>query len=259
MNARQRWQAEEYEDKARFVFEEAAEILRWLNAAPGERILDLGCGTGVIAERLMRRGCRVLGLDIDADMLRAARARGVPVVRGSGERLDFDREFDAVFSNAALHWMRDEPRAVAEGVLRALKPGGRFVAEFGGHGNVAAIVTALKAVARRRGADESLAGPWFFPTPAEYRALLEDVGFVVERIALAPRPTRLPGRMADWLRVFRGAFFDQFGEDAPVVIAEVEDLLRPVLCDSHGNWTADYVRLRVLARRPEHRGCGTRP
>ena len=251
MGVEQRWRAQEYEDKARFVFEQAEEILRWLNAQPGERILDLGCGTGVIAERLMRQGCRVLGLDTDAEMLRAAQARGVPVAQGSGERLTFEREFDAVFSNAALHWMRDDPRAVAEGVFRALKPGGRFVAEFGGHGNVAAVVTALRAVARRRGADESLAGPWFFPTPEEYGALLERAGFAVERIALAPRPTPLPGSMADWLKVFRGAFFDQFGEDAPVVMAEVEDLLRPVLCDSRGNWTVDYVRLRVLARRPE--------
>ena len=251
MNAEQRWRAEEYEDKARFVFEEAEEILRWLDARPGERILDLGCGTGVIAEHLMQQGCRVVGLDLDADMLRAARARGVPVVQGSGERLAFEREFDAVFSNAALHWMRDNPVAVAEGVFRALRPGGRFVAEFGGHGNVAAVVTALRAVARRRGADESLAGPWFFPTADEYRALLERAGFRVERIALVPRPTPLPGSMADWLRMFRGTFFDQFGEDARVVMAEVEDLLRPVLCDSQGNWTVDYVRLRVLARRPE--------
>ena len=189
-----------------------------------------------------------MGVDISAEMLKAARARGVQVIQASGEDLPFENEFDAVFSNAALHWMTDA-RAVAEGVLRALRPGGRFVAEMGGHGNVAAIVTALRAVARRRGANESLAGPWFFPTPAEYARLLRAVGFDVERIELVPRPTPLPGRMSDWPKVFRGAFFEQFGEDAPVVIAEVEDLLRPVLCDSEGNWTADYVRLRVLARK----------
>ena len=229
MSVEQRWRAQEYETRARFVFEEAEEILRWLDAQPGERILDLGCGTGVIAERLMRRGCRVLGLDIDADMLRAARARGVPVMQGSGERLTFEREFDAVFSNAALHWMTDTPQSVAEGVFRALKPGGRFVAEFGGHGNVAAIITGLRAVARRRGADESLAATWYFPSPEDYRALLERTGFEVERMELAPRPTLLPGSLGDLLNVFWSVFLAQLGEEAPAVIAEVEDLLRPVL------------------------------
>ncbi len=250
MHHRQIWQADAYDEKAGFVSKEAEEILRWLRPRAGERILDLGCGTGVIAERLMRQGCRVLGLDIDADMLRAARVRGVPVVQGSGERLAFDQEFDAVFSNAALHWMRDDPRAVAEGVLRALKPGGRFVAEFGGRGNVAAVTTAMRAVARRRGADEAAGGGWYFPAPDEYRTLLEEAGFIVQRLELAPRPTILPGALSDWLEIFAGPFLAQFGEDAPVVAAEVEDLLRPALCDAAGRWTVDYVRLRVLARRP---------
>ncbi len=245
---RQNWSPDTYDKHARFVSDEAQEILKWLQPKPGERILDLGCGDGVIAERLMRQGCKVLGVDISAEMLKAARTRGVQVIQASGENLPFENEFDAVFSNAALHWMTNA-RAVAEGILRALRPGGRFVAEMGGHGNVAAIVTALRAVARRRGADESLAGPWFFPTPEEYARLLRDVGFDVERIELVPRPTPLPSRMSDWLQVFRGVFFEQFGEDAPIVIAEVEDLLRPVLCDSEGNWTADYVRLRVLAHK----------
>ncbi len=247
------WRADEYDEKARFVSEEAGEILRWLDARPGERILDLGCGSGVIARDLMRRGCSVLGLDIDPDMLRAARARGVSVVQGSGEQLPFEQEFDAVFSNAALHWMSANPAVVAEGVARALKPGGRFVAEFGGHGNMAAVITALRAVARRRGsheAEEVLASSWYFPSPEDYRTLLERNGLAVERIELVPRPTVLPGSLGDWLNMFCSSFLAQFGEDAGVVVAEVEDLLRPVLCDSYGRWTADYVRLRVLARKP---------
>ncbi len=244
----QHWSVEDYDAFARYVSDEAAEILSWLDPQPGERILDLGCGDGVIAERLMRAGCQVVGADISDEMLAAARARGVPVVKAAGENLPFEREFDAVFSNAALHWMPDA-RAVIEGVYRALRPGGRFVAEMGGHGNVAAIITAMRAVARRRGANESLVAPWFFPTPEEYAQLLREGGFTVKRIALVPRPTRLPGGLASWLKVFRGVFFEQFGKDAPVVMAEVEDLLRPVLCDSRGQWTADYVRLRVLAEK----------
>ena len=250
MTLQQRWRPDEYEEKAGFVFNEADEVLKWLAPRPGERVLDLGCGSGVIAERLMRQGCRVLGLDIDEQMLRAAKARGVPVVQGSGERLSFEEEFDAVFSNAALHWMRDNPQAVAEGVFRALRPGGRFVAEFGGHGNVAAVITAMRAVARRRGVDESLAAGWYFPTPEEYRTLLEQAGFAVERMELVPRPTPLSGSLSDWLQIFAGPFLSQFGEDAGVAAAEVEDLLRPALCDASGRWTVDYVRLRVLARRP---------
>jgi len=194
----------------------------------------------------MRAGCKVTGADVSEDMLAAARARGVQVVRASGEALPFEAEFDAVFSNAALHWMTS-PRPVLEGVHRALRPSGRFVAEMGGHGNVAAIITAMRAVARLRGGDESLAGPWFFPTPESYGRMLEQAGFTVRRIELIPRPTKLKAGMAAWLKTFRNTFFQQFGEDAPLVRAEVEDLLRPVLCDADGNWTADYIRLRFEA------------
>ncbi len=242
----QTWSARDYDRNARFVSDLAGGVLEWLSARPGERILDLGCGDGELTAGLLQKGCRVVGVDISDDMLRAARARGLDVRRMSGEALSFDEEFDAVFSNAALHWMTN-PRKVAEGVFRALRPSGRFVAEMGGHGNVAAIITAMRAVARMRGADESLAGPWFFPAPEEYAAILREAGLRVRRIALIPRPTHLPSGMSAWLNTFRHVFFEQFGEDAPVVRAEVEDLLRPVLCDSKGDWTADYVRLRVEA------------
>ena len=161
----------------------------------------------------------------------------------------FESEFDAVFSNAALHWMT-RPEAVIAGVWRALKPGGRFVAEFGGHGNVAAIVTAMRAVAVRRGGDLSLAGPWFFPSVEVYRELLEAQGFIVRRIGLYPRPTPLNFGMAEWLKLFRQPFFAQFGDSAQAALDDVQDLLRPSLCDARGNWSADYVRLRVEAAKP---------
>ncbi len=166
-----------------------------------------------------------------------------------GQKLPFDAEFDAVFSNAALHWMSDAG-AVIEGVFRALKPGGRFVAEFGGHGNVAAVTTAMRATARRRGGDAALAGPWFFPSVAVYREMLEERGFRVVRIGLFPRPTPLPTGMIAWLKVFRRPFFAQYGAEEDQVLAEVEELLAPSLRDARGNWTADYVRLRVEAVKP---------
>ena len=182
-------------------------------------------------------------------MLRAARGRGCDVLQVNGETLDFDSEFDAVFSNAALHWMT-RAEAVIAGVARALRPGGRFVAEFGGHGNVAAIVTAMRAIALRFDGDPALAHPWFFPSPEWYRARLEDAGFTVRRIGLYPRPTPLKTGMEAWLQIFRMEFFAQFGRRSDAALAAAVALLKPSLCDEFGNWTADYVRLRVEASRP---------
>ena len=242
----QTWSAGTYDAHARFVSDLAGDVLAWLDPRAGERILDVGCGDGVLTAELVRRGADVAGVDTSDDLLRAAMGRGLAVKHMNGEALDFQAEFDAVFSNAALHWMLDGAAVVA-GVRRALRLGGRFVAEFGGHGNVAAIVTALRAVAKARGGDASLSGPWFFPTPAEYRGLLEAEGFTVRRIGLYPRPTPLKTGMGEWLKLFRKPFFEQFENEEEIALAECVDLLRPSLCDGHGNWTADYVRLRVEA------------
>jgi trans-aconitate methyltransferase len=247
--ARQVWNAEDYEKHARFVSDLAGPVLEWLQPQAGQRILDLGCGDGVLTEELKRRDVDVLGVDVSESLLAAALARGVETRRMDGQKLPFDAEFDAVFSNAALHWMSDAG-AVIEGVFRALKPGGRFVAEFGGHGNVAAVTTAMRATARRRGGDAALAGPWFFPSVAVYREMLEERGFRVVRIGLFPRPTPLPTGMIAWLKVFRRPFFAQYGAEEDQVLAEVEELLAPSLRDARGNWTADYVRLRVEAMKP---------
>lgn len=244
--ARQVWNAEDYEKHARFVSDLAGPVLEWLQPQAGQRILDLGCGDGVLTEELKRRDVDVLGVDVSESLLAAALARGVETRQMDGQKLPFDAEFDAVFSNAALHWMSDAG-AVIEGVFRALKPGGRFVAEFGGHGNVAAVTTAMRATARRRGGDAALAGPWFFPSVAVYREMLEERGFRVVRIGLFPRPTPLPTGMIAWLKVFRRPFFAQYGAEEDQVLAEVEELLAPSLRDARGNWTADYVRLRVEA------------
>ncbi len=246
---RQVWSAETYARHARFVSDLAGPVLEWLAPQAGERILDLGCGDGVLTAELARRGVSVLGIDISESLLKAAADRGVETRHIDGQNLPFEGEFDAVFSNAALHWMSNAS-AVIEGVFRALKPGGRFVAEFGGHGNVAAVTTAMRATAWRRGGDAALAGPWFFPSVAVYREMLEERGFRVVRIGLFPRPTPLASGMIAWLRVFRRPFFAQFGADEDLVLSEVEELLAPSLRDAKGNWTADYVRLRVEAVKP---------
>jgi SAM-dependent methyltransferase len=163
------------------------------------------------------------------------------------QQLSFQGEFDAAFSNAALHWMK-RPEDVLRGVLRALKPGGRFAGEFGGHGNVAAIYTALLAVFARHGVDLT-PHLLFFPTPAEYQTLLEKHGFRVESIALIPRPTPLPTGMSGWLRTFARGFLSMLPEqEGATALEETLQLLRPILCDTQGQWTADYVRLRFQAR-----------
>ena len=242
----QAWQPKDYAANARFVSDLAGAVLEWLDPKPGEHILDLGCGDGALTLKLMEVGAHVVGVEASDKFVETAIESGVDARLMNGEALEFDRTFDAVFSNAALHWMT-RPEAVLDGVERALKPGGRFVAEFGGFGNVAAIATALRAVAERRNGDTSLTAPWFFPSPEEYSALLTARGFEVDRIGLYPRPTPLKTGMGPWLKTFRTPFFEQFGDEAEAVVEEVVDLLKHALCDAHGNWMADYVRLRVEA------------
>jgi SAM-dependent methyltransferase len=245
----QRWSASDYAKNGRFVQEMAGQVFSMLAPKPGERILDLGCGDGVLTAEIKAAGADVLGVDLSDELLAVARMKGLRVRKLDGHALDFVSEFDAVFSNAALHWMR-KPELVIAGVRRALHAGGRFVAEFGGHGNVAALATAMHAVSARRNGDPALLTPWFFPTADEYSALLAEGGFKVREIALVPRPTPLRTGMEGWLRTFGRSFFDQFPEpERSKVVAETVELLRPSLCDRSGVWTADHVRLRVHAER----------
>ncbi len=243
----QTWKADRYERNARFVSDLGAPVLALLNLKPGERILDLGCGDGALTEKIIAAGASVVGVDASQDMVDAAHRRGIDARVGSGHALSFAREFDAVFSNAALHWMRD-PDAVIAGVARALKPGGRFVGEMGGHACVAAIRVALVAVLARRNIDGAALSPWYFPTVDDYRARLERGGFAVDYIELIPRPTPLPTDMAGWLDTFCENFFRSLSAaDRTAALSETIDLLRPVLCDERGRWTADYTRLRFAA------------
>ena len=244
----QTWDAAGYARNARFVADLAGELVAWLDPKPGERILDVGCGDGALTAKLAALGCDMVGIDTSPSLLAAARARGLDARPGDARDLPFAAEFDAVFSNAVLHWVR-EPEAAARCMRRALKTNGRLAAEFGGHGNVAAIVTALRAAAMLHGGDVELAAPWFYPTTDEYAAILAGAGFEVERIGLFPRPTPLPTGIQGWLMTFRKPFFDQFAAGIRErALTDVVTLLRPALCDTHGAWHADYVRLRVLAR-----------
>lgn len=232
-----------------FVPELAGEVFRLLAPQPGERILDLGCGDGALTARIAAAGARVTGVDNSPELIAAARARGLDVIQGDGQALEFDAEFDAVFSNAALHWML-RPGEVLRGVHRALKPGGRFVGEFGGKGNVASIVAALAAVLEQNGMDGEQGQPWYFPSADEYREQLERHGFEVCSIEAVERPTPLPTGMDGWLDTFARPILTLVPETArEEVKSQAVERLRPALADASGQWTADYVRLRFLASR----------
>ncbi len=242
------WNPQRYDRNARFVAELGLPVLELLAPQPGERVLDLGCGDGTLTWLLAERGCRVLGVDASAAMVEVARQRSLEVRCLDGEALDYEGGFDAVFSNAALHWMT-RPDAVIGGVWRALRPGGRFVGEFGGAGNVAAIVATIEAALRSRGVEP--ASPWYFPTAQAYRERLEAAGFEVGSIGAHERPTRLPGDVGGWLETFAGAHLAPLAEaERGALIAEVVEALRPRLCDDDGVWWADYVRLRFAATKP---------
>jgi trans-aconitate methyltransferase len=246
----QQWNSSRYDKNARFVSDLGKPVLELLNPQPGERILDLACGDGVLTEKIIARGANVIGVDASSDMVAAARKRGMDARVVDAYQLDFHSEFDAVFSNAALHWMKRDPDAVIQGVRRALKPGGRFVAEMGGHGNVAAITVALCATLENRGVKDPVAiMPWYYPSPDEYRERLNRAGFKTEYIELIPRPTPLPTGIRGWLETFATPLTHSVPKESREdFLDEVTERLRPVLCDSSGRWTADYVRLRFLAR-----------
>jgi SAM-dependent methyltransferase len=247
MIASQTWDPDRYARNARFVSDLAAAVVELLNPIPGERILDLGCGDGVLTAKLAAMGCRIIGVDGSAAQIEAARKLGLDAQVMDGEKLSFDDEFDAVFSNAALHWMRN-PEAVIAGVWRALRPQGRFVGEFGGHGCVAKIKRVLVGALNRRGLNGDAAVPWYFPTVREYSALLKGAGFSISSIALIPRPTSLPGDVTGWLETFGESFTACLPPaERSAYIAEVREALCPELSDSKGKWTADYVRLRFAA------------
>jgi trans-aconitate methyltransferase len=246
----QTWNPESYGRDGSFVHELAGGVLEWLAPQPGECILDLGCGDGQLTQRIAASGASVVGFDSSAAMVSAARGRGVKADQGSAEKLPYpDRVFEAVFSNAALHWVRGQDEMLSQ-VHRVLRPGGRFVAEMGGHGNIAAIRVAFAAVLSRHGLSTIGERGNYYPTAEAYRERLERHSFKVENIALIPRPTPLnESGMTGWLNTFYRGALDALPEDLrDIALDETVALLAPVLRGHDGHWTADYVRLRFVAR-----------
>ncbi len=249
------WNPDLYQSGHSFVWQFGKDLLTLLDPRPGERILDLGCGTGQLTAEIARSGAEVTGVDSSAGMVAEAR-RNYPDLRfqiGDATALGFDAGFDAVFSNAVLHWVRDAP-AVARGVRNALKPGGRFVAEFGGRGNVARLMEAACAALRRHGvADPEGLNPWYFPSVGEYATVIESHGLAVSSAALFDRTTPLDGPLGlrHWIEMFGSAFLSTLDPSTrESFFDEFERLAAPALLRD-GVWHADYRRLRIVAVRLE--------
>jgi trans-aconitate methyltransferase len=252
VNATSRWDARDYAANAAFVPALGAPVVDLLAPKPGEHILDLGCGDGILTEKLVAAGASVVGVDASAEMIAAARARGLDAHVMDGQALVFGPEFDAVFSNAALHWMLDGA-AVAKGVFAALRPGGRFVGEMGGQGNIATLRAALHAELNERGYATQNSDPQWYAAPDEFVAIYEAAGFTDISATLIPRPTPLPAGVAGWLRTFRTGFLDAAGvpdEEQGDVAQAVENRLTAAFRQPDGTWLADYVRLRFSMRKP---------
>lgn len=247
----QTWNAAGYAANAGFVPALGQPVLDLLQPQPGERILDLGCGDGVLTEKLASLGVQVVGVDSSPDMIAATRKRGLDAHMMDATVLTFENEFDAVFSNAVLHWIKNDPDAAIVSAYRALRSPGRFVGELGGHGCVAAINLALIVALEKRGIRNAAeVSPWYFPTVADYTARLERAGFVAESVQLIPRPTPLPTGMRGWLETFANPFCSVLPEEERGnFLDEATKMLQPVLCDEQGRWTADYMRLRFVARK----------
>ena len=249
------WDAGLYDRSFGFVSAFATDMVDLLAPEPGERIVDLGCGTGTLTAAIAARGAEVIGIDGDAAMVERARALhpALGFEHADGRDFAIQGHADAVFSNAALHWMKEDPPAVIACVARALRPGGRFVAEMGAHRNVRTITDALyRALAEEGVAAESVDFPWYFPRTSHYVGLLEDGGFDVTQLYYFARPTPLddcPNGLADWIAMFGRNFTDAAPPGrVPAVIDRTIALTRDRLCPD-GRWITDYTRLRFVAVR----------
>ena len=246
---KQTWNAEQYQDNASFVAELGLPVVELLNPQSHESVLDLGCGDGALTEKIAKAAKEVIAIDSSPSMLEAARKRGLNAVHMRGDSLSYENTFDAVFTNAVLHWITDYD-SVIKGVYTALKPKGRFVGEFGGHGNIATLMKAMETIASQHEKIGTFTNPWFFPQADEYKKYLESNGFMVSYIELIPRPTLLKTGVKKWLKVFANHIISDMSlELEEDFLSQIEQFVKPVLYSEKDGWFADYVRLRFQANK----------
>ena len=244
-----RWDSSLYDDRHSFVWKKSADLIDVLAPEAGERILDLGCGTGHLAAEIAACGAEVIGIDSSVSMIAQAR-QNFPKLKfqlADARDFHFDTPFDAVFSNAALHWVREADQ-VAGCIARALRPGGRLVLEMGVQGNIARVVKGVESVLKEAG--YPVENTWYFPSLGEYSTLLERHGFEIVEAQTFPRWNKLehPERgLREWLEMFAGAYFEAVPREGHEdIVRAIEERLRPVLY-REGAWWADYRRLRISA------------
>ena len=225
----------------------ANDVVGLLNPKEGEAILDVGCGDGELTKILQEKGCSVIGVDSSPSMIEMAKNRGIESYVMDGHNIPYQNKFDAVFSNAALHWLT-QPEKVIEGAYLALKENGRFVAEFGGKGNIAALLKAMQEVFEENTDFGQFHTPWFFPSVEEYQGLLEQAGFHVKYIELIARPTPLKSGVEKWLEIFAEGITSHLSQEQQTAFLRlVKGKLISVLYTEQNGWVADYVRLRFEA------------
>lgn len=248
-----KWDAGEYARVGGFVAELGGAALDLLDPQPGERILDVGCGEGALTRKIVERGATVVGVDNSESMVEAARAAGLDARQLAAEDMMFEGEFDAAFSNAALHWVLEKEKAAAA-IFRSLKPGGRFAGEMGGSGNIAILRAGIRAELQERGYPVPAEDPQWYASPDEFRAVYEGAGFTDIEAQLIPRPTPLKAGVAAWVKTFRAGWLDAAevpDTDRDEIAAAIERRLAPQLQQPDGSWSADYVRLRFVMRKPD--------
>ena len=249
---KQDWNASLYENHA-YVWQYGTDLVDILAPKPGERILDLGCGTGQLTAQIAKAGAVAIGVDNSSEMITSAQEKypDLEFLIANGANFRFSEPFDAVFSNAALHWIKP-PESVIACIWQALKAKGRFVAEFGGRGNIQSIITGMNAARQEHGYRE-LDEPWYFPSIAHYATLLEKQGFEVRYATLFDRPTQLEGEegIGNWIEMFGNSLLADIPPEHKIKIRQtVAEKLRPKLYQN-GTWWADYRRLRIIAQKTD--------
>ena len=243
-----KWNAENYNKHADFVSNLALPVVDLLNPKENEKILDLGCGDGTLAVEIEKFNTKVIAVDLSESMVEKTKEKEIEAYVMSATELPFEDEFDAVFSNAVLHWVKEPETAITK-ISNALKTNGRFIAEFGGYGNIKYLTDAMQEVFDKNKEYGEFNNPWYFSKDTDYKQILEANGFEVEYIELIPRPTKVDD-IANWLDIFANGIVSHLTKEQQSSFKqEVREILKPKIYSDKDGWMADYVRLRLKAKK----------